>query len=84
MPFPKEQSKVPSDIGQITVSFSTLKDSTELATGTVEFEVLDAAGAVVGMQSHKALPHMTAAQKTALFNFISSIRTKAKAEAVGP
>lgn len=82
MAFPKEQPKIPVDVDRMTVSFTTFKGSTEVVRGSVDFDVVDAAGAVVGTVAHNALTHMTAAQKTALFNFMAAFRTKAKAEAV--
>lgn len=84
MPFNKEQSRVPADIGRVTLSVAILKGATTLSAASVNFSVVDAADAEVAQQTHDALPHLTAAQKTALFNLLSAIYTKAKNEAVGP
>lgn len=83
MAFQRTAPRVPADIGRVTVAFATMKaDDTELSSGSLSFDVVDASGNVVDTQSHDILPHMTAAQKTAIFNFIGNIRSKAKTEAV--
>lgn len=83
MAFNRVPSKVPSDIGRVTVSFATMKPTdTDIVSGSLSFDVVDAAGVVVDTQTYDILPNMNAAQKTAIFNFLTAIRAKAKAEAV--
>lgn len=83
MPFPREVNSVPVKAGRIAVHFEVMSDaSTGLDAGTTVFTLVDASGNVVKTRGHGLLNEMSLSQKTALFNFISQIRTKINGEAV--
>lgn len=82
MAFPREAKRVPTTIGRVGVEFATMAaaDTSVDATSAVTIDVLDQAGALLATRSYPVLAHATNAQKTALFNFLKSIRTKAEIE----
>ncbi|HXG71393.1 MAG TPA: hypothetical protein VNJ04_12380 [Gemmatimonadaceae bacterium] len=83
MPFPKEASQIPSDIGRLTISLATMSAaSVEIDSARVSFDVIATDGSTVGTQNHDLLPHLTAAQKATMMTLINNLRTKAKAEAI--
>lgn len=82
--FPKEQSKIPTKIGQVSLEVTLFTDATELSDAIVRFQVLGAANEVISRQTHDALNHLSATQKTAIYNLLNAIRTKANSEVIGP
>ncbi|HXG72579.1 MAG TPA: hypothetical protein VNJ04_18400 [Gemmatimonadaceae bacterium] len=83
MAFPKQPAPVPTDIGRMEIWFGTdSAASTEIARAHVEFDAIAADGTFAGRRIHELLPQLTAAQKTTLFNFLTTLRAKAKAEAI--
>lgn len=83
MPFEREKSATPVEIGRMTVTFEVLTAaSTAVDRATVGFAVLDAQGDSLKERTHNLLPELTAAQKTTIFNFMSNLRTKAKTEVI--
>lgn len=82
MPFPKEPKRVPTSIGRVGVEFATMSaaDTSVDAASAVSIAVLDQDGALLRTRTFAILDHATANQKTALYEFLKKIRTKAETE----
>lgn len=84
MPFDREPKRDAVEVGRLDLHMSTLAPaSTAVDVATVNFTLLDANGNVVKERGgHELLQHLSASQKTTLFNIMSALRTKIKSEAV--
>ncbi len=83
MALPKADRPTPTDVGTIVV---TLKDRPASGddegglTTMIEIAVKDQNGVPMTKVQTDLWPHLTAAQKTSLTSFMTTIRTKATAE----
>lgn len=83
MPFTREASNSPTEVGRIVVSFEALTAaSTTVDAASVGYVLQNAAGQPKGDRTVDLMPHLTAAQKTTMFNFLSTLRTKIKGEVI--
>lgn len=82
MAFPKEPKRLPTSIGRVAVTFATMSaaDTSVDAASAVSIDVLDQDGALLRTRTFPILDHATTNQKTALFDFLKKIRTKAETE----
>ena len=81
MPFQKATARVPVAIGAIRINLGDLPTTSgqpNVKKVTYHLELLDADGQLVTTQGGDLLPHLSAAQKTALSNFLDAMRTKAQ------
>lgn len=81
MPFTRVTSNVPAGIGKVFIHIGTV-DGVTPAIGTLDFEVLDGTGKVMGSGNYDIIPHLTAGQLTTINNFLTNLRAKASAEAI--
>lgn len=73
---------MPAAIGRMEVRFATMAatDTSVDATSSLAVEVKDQTGAVIGVRSFPFLDNATAAEKTALFNYMKKKRAQAELE----
>lgn len=79
MAFDKEQPKVPASIGDITIYMRDHSGTTP-SQAWFDLYVLDESGNVFKKVEGDLIPHMTAAQRTWLINFVAQLRDKAVEE----
>ena len=80
MAFIKEQSKVPSSIGDISVVITDLEDPTENDQVHYSVQVLQTDGSIFRVATGNLVPHLTQNQINSLVAFMATLRAKAEAE----
>jgi hypothetical protein len=80
MPFPKVTRPAPTQVGTVVITLKDIpaKDG-ELAARSFSYQLslVDAQGNRLDTAQGDLEPHLSAAQKTALGNFLDAMRTKA-------
>lgn len=83
MPFPKQPSVVPTDIGAITVTLIDLPadgDTPAQQLARYDIAVLDATGQAIAVRAGDLLPQLTGAQRSQLSAFLTALRAQAVAQ----
>lgn len=80
MPFPKRVfAETPTSVGAVVV---TLHNADGLTAVKLRAQILNQNGAEMGQASFDLWTHLTAAQQTAISNFIQNIRDRANLELI--